>query len=564
MLDIVEKICYREFTEMKTITYFMRQKQKIKELQIMKKYLALVLSALILIGCLSACSSNEPAAKATDPVASAAPAAADSNADRVLNIGISSEISNIVPMSNNVAVANRDGLIVFALYDPLIWYDTTTDTLKPWIATEWSRSEDGKEWYFTLRDDVYFHNGDKMTAEDVAWSLNLIPENPVVTDANIPGYGHAEVVDDTHVTVYMDTPFAATENFFASYHMVMLDKSYQEEVGWEGYIDHPIGTGPYKFVDRALGAYVKMDANEQYWQGAPDIKHINLNILPDANSQLLSLEAGEVDVLQNVSLANCEKVEAMDGFTVDYCVAKTVAFINWGANSKLDTDENLRKAVACAINYDSICNVLNKGHTVPVTCMIAPGIHCRPADGTFTAALSYDPDAAKEYLAQSTYTDADVLSIVVTAGAKEESICKVIQGNLNEVGINAELKAIDGATYSTLIGEGNFDIGIYSTLPSLYDCNLMYQFYIPGTALFDKSKCEQKEELGALAIASLTEMDEEARTDIFRQMCNIMNEHAVKLPLYQDCNTFCFNGSVTNVHAIPGTNVRVAEWSWAK
>ena len=146
----------------------------------MKKYLALVLSALILIGCLSACGSNEPAAKATDPVASAAPAAADSNADRVLNIGISSEISNIVPMSNNVAVANRDGLIVFALYDPLIWYDTTTDTLKPWIATEWSHSEDGKEWYFTLRDDVYFHNGDKMTAEDVAWSLNLIPENPVV------------------------------------------------------------------------------------------------------------------------------------------------------------------------------------------------------------------------------------------------------------------------------------------------------------------------------------------------------------------------------------------------
>lgn len=179
MLDIVEKICYRELAEMKTITYFMRQKQKIKELQIMKKYLALVLSALILIGCLSACSSNEPAAKATDPVASAAPAAADSNADRVLNIGISSEISNIVPMSNNVAVANRDGLIVFALYDPLIWYDTTTDTLKPWIATEWSHSEDGKEWYFTLRDDVYFHNGDKMTAEDVAWSLNLIPENPV-------------------------------------------------------------------------------------------------------------------------------------------------------------------------------------------------------------------------------------------------------------------------------------------------------------------------------------------------------------------------------------------------
>lgn len=511
----------------------------------MKKYLALILAMLMIIGCLSVT------------------AAAADNSDRVLNIGISSEISNIVPMSNNVAVANRDGLIVFALYDSLLWYDTTTDTLKPWIATEWSHSEDGLEWYFTIRDDVYFHNGDKMTAEDVAWTLNLIPENPVVTDANIPGYGHAEVVDDTHVVVYMDSVFAAADNFFASYHIGILDKSYQEEVGWEGYIDHPIGTGPYKFVDRALGSYVKLEANELYWQGAPDIKYVNLNILPDANSQLLSLEAGEVDVLQNVSLANCDKVEKMDGFQVSYCTAKTVAFINWGTHSKLDTDENLRKAVAAAIDYDIICDVLNKGHTVPVTMMIAPGIRCRPEDGTFTPAQSYDPEAAKEFLAQSTYTSSDTLSIVVTAGSKEENVCKVIQGNLQEVGINAELKAIDGATYSTLTGEGNFDIGIYSTLPSLYDCNLMYQFYIPGTTTFDASKCEQKEELGALAIASLTELDEDARTEIFRQMADIMNEHAVKLPLYQDCNTFCFNSSVSGVQAIPGTNVRIAEWTWA-
>lgn len=510
----------------------------------MKKYFALILAMLMIIGCMSVT------------------AAAD-NSDRVLNIGISSEISNMVPMSNNVALSNRDGLIVFALYDPLIWYDTTTNELKPWLATEWSHSDDGMEWNFTIRDDVYFHNGDKMTAEDVAWSLNLIPENPVVTDANIPGFGHAEVVDDTHVKVVMDTVFAATENFFASYHMVMLDKSYQEEVGWEGYIDHPIGTGPYKFVERALGSYVKMDANEEYWQGAPDIKHVNLNILPDANSQLLSLEAGEVDVLQNVTLANCQKVEMMDGFTVDYCVADTVAFINWGANSKLDTDENLRKAVACAIDYDAICNILNKGHTVPVQCMIAPGIHCRPEDGTFTPALSHDVEAAKEYMANSTYAAGDKIVIICVAGSKEETVCKVIQGSLNEVGFDVELNAIDGATYMTMSAEGSFDIALYSTLPSLYDCNLLYQFYIPGTTAFENSKCEQKEEMGELALASLTEMDEEARTDIFRQMINIMNEHALKLALYQDCNTFCYNGNVANVHAIPGTNVRVAEWTWA-
>ena len=67
-----------------------------------------------------------------------------------------------------------------------------------------------------------------------------------------------------------------------------------------------------------------------------------------------------------------------------------------------------------------------------------------------------------------------------------------------------------------------------------------------------------------MANASLTEMDSEKRTEIFRQMIEIMNEHALKLPLYQDCNTFCYSNDLNNVKAIPGTNVRVAEWEWAK
>ena len=195
--------------------------------------------------------------------------------------------------------------------------------------------------------------------------------------------------------------------------------------------------------------------------------------------------------------------------------------------------------------------------------MIAPGIHCRPEDGTYTPAQPYDVEAAKEFLANSTYESTDVLSIIVVAGSKEEGVCKIIQGNLQDIGINAEMKALDGSSYSTLLGEGNFDISLYTTLPSLYDCNLIYQYYTPGTVRFDDSKFEGKEEMGRLALASLTEMDEEARTDIFRQMINIMNEEALMLPLYQDCNTFCFNGDVTNIDAIPGTNVRIAEWKWS-
>lgn len=482
--------------------------------------------------------------------------------DRMLQIGIGSEFSNIVPMSNNVALANRDGLMIFALYDPLLWFDTEAAELKPWICTEWETSEDGLEYILTIRDDVTFHNGTKMTVNDVVFTLNLIPENPVVTDANIPGFDYAEVIDDTHCRIVMEQPFAAVPNFLASYHLLVLSEEYYNEVGWEGYEEHPIGTGPYKFEDRVIGGSMTLSANEAYWNGAPDIKNVRINILPDSSAQVLSLETGEIDVLQDSSLQSCANIEKEEGLNVSYSDSFKVCFMGWGAKSTLDTDENLRKAVACAIDYDSINNVLNFGHTKSVSCLLAPGITDRPEDGTFTAPFGYDTEAAKTYLAASEY-DGRAFNIICTQGSKEENLCKIIQGNLLDIGINAELAAVDGATFMTYQSEGDYDINVYSTLPSLYDANLVYQNFMRGVSMFENSNFEYKEELADLGLATLVEMDHAKRQELFAQMFNIINEHARFLFLYQDCNTMAFNDDVAGCRAIPGTNYRIADWSWA-
>lgn len=510
----------------------------------MKKILTLVLALMLTLSCLGM------AIAETD--------------NRMLNIGIASEFSNIVPMSNNVALANRDGLMIFALYDPLLWYDTETNTLNPWLATEWQASEDGLEWILTIRDDVVFHNGSKMTVDDVVFTLNLIPSNPIVSIQNFPGFDHAEVVDDTHVKIVMSQPFAAAPNFLASYHLVMLSKEYYEQVGWEGYTDHPIGTGPYKFEDRVIGGSMTLSAHEDYWHGAPDIKNVKINILPDANAQILALETGEIDVLQDTSIQNALRIEKEDGLNVSYADSDKSCCINWGSRSALGSDENLRKAIASAINYEAINNTLNAGKTKFLTCMIAPGLTGRPDDGTFTPALPYDVEAAKEFLAASSYVPSSSLNIICTAGSKEEVVCQVIQGNLQEIGINAELHAVDGATYMTYQQDGDYDINVYSMLPSLYDANLIYQQYDRSTTRFGDLQYPEKEELADLCEATLTEMDSDAREALFAQIIDIMNVHAHFLYLYQDCNTISYNDSVANIHAIPGTNYRIADWTWAE
>lgn len=487
------------------------------------------------------------------------PAETDHSED-TLNIGIGSEFSNIVPMSNNVALSNRDGIMIFALYDPLLWFDTETSTIKPWICTDWEVSEDGLEYTLKIRDDVYFHNGSKLTADDVVWTLNLCPENPTVTLANCPGFGHAEKVDDTTVKLIMEKPFVAVPNFLASYHLVMLSKEYFDEVGWEGYQDKPIGTGPYKFAERVIGGSMTLEANENYWGGKPDIQNVKINIIPDPNAQVLALEAGEIDVLMNAPLSNCSKLEQNDDIEVSYRDSFLVCSLTMGM--KIILNDNLRKAIAYAINVDEINNQLNLGKTKAVSCGLAPGVTGRPDEGSFTAPIKYDPEEAKRLFEASEYDNSQPLAIVCVAGSRDEQICKVLQGNLQNIGMSVELSAVDGATYMTYLYGGQVDLSVYSALPSLYDANLVAQSYDRNSATWVTVVYPEKDLLADLSEASKYELDPEKRKAMFAEIISIQNENAYQVNLFQDCNTVAFNGRVKDVKAIPGTNYRIAEWSW--
>lgn len=531
-----------------------------------RKKVFAVLTAVVMAAVISGCGNS---GKSEEKAAIGNPGTKESVTKEVaeqdaLIIGIGSEFSNMVPMSNNVALANRDGITIFALYDPLLWFDTTTSELKSWVCEEWSVSDDGLEYTLKLRDDVYFHNGSKMTAEDVAWTLNLIPENPVPCTDNMPYFKNAEVIDDTTVKFYMEKPFAAMPNALASYHLVVLSKDYYDEVGWEGYQAHPIGTGPYKFVTRVLGGSLELESFEDYWGGAADIKKVMLRILPDSNSQILSLETGEINVLMNASIQNLKRIENEKGINWDYCDSFKACYVNWGYKSELQTDENLRKALASAINYEAINDTLNFGYTKPANCLIAPGVTARPDDGTFTDSLKYDPEAAKQYLAASDYKQGKALRIICTAGSVEENICKIIQGDLQAIGVTAELAALDGATFMTSQNEGDFDVAIYSTLPSLYDANLLYQFFNRATNIYKLSQYPDKEKLADIALATHGEADPEKRKALFAEMQDLINEHCYQTYLYYDVNTMSWRDGVEGIHAIPGTNYRIDEWSWEK
>lgn len=219
--------------------------------KVLSLVLVLVLAGSILAGCGN--SNSTPASGAASTGGSQG--TQGSQAKDSLNVVTYADPIGVFPLHVDYSAdKTRDGVFFQQVYDTLFRLDAEGNP-EPWLATEYEVSEDGLEWTFTLRDDVYFHNGEKMTAEDVVFSWETaLAENPTAATSMLNGLAAGEVIDDTHVKATLSHVSPAFLNMLCTQMGVIINKAYYEEVGGaEGYAAHPVGTGAYKFVSRTSG-----------------------------------------------------------------------------------------------------------------------------------------------------------------------------------------------------------------------------------------------------------------------------------------------------------------------
>jgi peptide/nickel transport system substrate-binding protein len=186
------------------------------------------------------------------------------------------------------------------LFDTLIWEDSTGRPI-PWLASKWDRSADGKEWRFTLRDGIKWHDGAPLTAEDVAFTFKYMTEGPGRNASVIHARGLRQVVDQVKaessntVVFRLRRPFAPFEENIAG-RLMILPKHIWDNVSDPVKLRDPkafMGSGPYqlKSYDEATGSYLYV-ANESYFLGVPYVRRLEFVPAPD---QLLALQRGEID-----------------------------------------------------------------------------------------------------------------------------------------------------------------------------------------------------------------------------------------------------------------------------
>lgn len=560
------KIVYNIVSLRSASDQFIKQEEtkmnKMRFHKVLSLVLVLVLAGSILAGCGS--SNSTPASGAASTGGSQG--TQGSQAKDSLNVVTYADPIGVFPLHVDYSAdKTRDGVFFQQVYDTLFRLDAEGNP-EPWLATEYEVSEDGLEWTFTLRDDVYFHNGEKMTAEDVVFSWETaLAENPTAATSMLNGLAAGEVIDDTHVKATLSHVSPAFLNMLCTQMGVIINKAYYEEVGGaEGYAAHPVGTGAYKFVSRTSGEKIVLEANEDYWAGAPAIKNVQISIISNISTQFLSLESGDADVVINADLSSCTKLQENSPVTWDSTGSATRTLISFGwTKDYIRDDLNLRMAIQSAIRKEDLLAGVLFGQGKILDIDVVTGFPTSPDEGTYTV-IPYDQEAAKEYLAKSNY-DGRELEIYVITGSTCEKAAQIIQGQLAEVGIKVAVVPCDNATFSSAQRNASADMNISD------NTNVWFDFCNPGASYNPDMETTFKHEeyfkdvdiikdyYAKIAI----EQDPAARKQLMADLMSFGVENAYQIPLYASVNAIAYNKNLQGVAASPVSDFYIHKLSWS-
>jgi peptide/nickel transport system substrate-binding protein len=357
-----------------------------------------------------------------------------------------------------------------------------------------------------------------------------------------------EIVDELTCIVHFKAPYAPALNWMSTRQFGIHSKKYFDEVGMQGMVDNPIGTGAFKYASRIPGDSITLDRNDNYWQGPAQFSKVTIKTIPDVNTLLLALQTGDVDVIINPPIGNLQllndpniKWDAIDAGTT------LVLRFNLMPTNWVQSDLNFRKAVQYAVDRDAI-NLAVYGGKAEVTDMMgSTSFTSRPPAGSYTS-FNRDLEKAKEYLAASNYDGREFRVIAIT-GTSASAAAEIMQASLSEIGINMKIVAVDSATFFDTIGKtGDFDADIEAIGASHLDFDRLFnQYALERQYLYPNWVGPRTEEIDKIIKESRAEPDEAKRVQGWSKITSIVNEDAIDVYLVQEIDTLAWRTDIKNV-----------------
>lgn len=483
------------------------------------KIIALLLCTVLVAGTLAACGNSSTQSGTTNE-----------NGQKYkdeLVITMTADVKGFDPMKNWNGASYY---LYWTVYERLFYLNPDTGKYEPELAKSWDISEDGKTITFHLQENVKWHDGTPFTAQDVKYTVERSIE---LGTGNYPGVDHVEVVDDHTAKFVFNEPESVFMDKQWTGDCCIIKDGTDEELA-----QHPMGTGPFKFVDWVSGDHVTIEAFEDYWGEKPKTKRIYFRIIPEANARLVALQTGEVDIaVLNAETAN--SVVSDDNLKLLSTVSTSVNYLGMNTSKAPFDNKLVRQAISYAIDKDAIVTAQLDGQGTAIKSFVAPAIKDF-YDGF--EGYTYDPAKAKELLTQAGYPNGFETTLAHSASANQLTV-QLIQANLGDIGIKVKIDGMESATYSDITKAGETEMFVGGRSGGSADSYVMMFFSEtmgPNGNIFFFAN----DRLDELYRKSHVTTDLKARFELYKEIQQIISDEAPCVPLY--CG-YQFMGTQKNV-----------------
>jgi peptide/nickel transport system substrate-binding protein len=392
--------------------------------------------------------------------------------DNTLVIGVDADPPVLDPTIANQGITYRPSSQV---YEGLVFRTPDTNEIIPRLATSWEQIDD-TTWRFELLEGVQFADGTPFNAEAVKFSLErfINPETKAANAFTLKALKEVQVVDDTTVDLILNFPYAPLLANLAIFNPVIISPTAFEQHG-EDYPLHPSGTGAYQLVEYSSGNRIVLERNPLWREEPAPFEQIIFRVIPDEVTQIAELRSGGIHLLQSVTPNILREFADDPDFSIVKRTSFGTSYLGFNTKDGLATDPKVRHAIAKAIDRDAIVNELLEGLAERGEALI-PDIVFGVSKNI--EPIPYDPEAAKQELADAGIAPGTTLKLLATNAATSQRLAQAVQFNLQQVGLEVEIVTSDFASYrSALQQDGYGDLFLNADGPTSLDADFAFTQY---------------------------------------------------------------------------------------
>ena len=435
--------------------------------------------------------------------------------------------------SDNLDPVTQDGNVNIWLFgltmEGLVRASDDGKSIEPWLAESWDINPEGTQYTFHLKPGVKFANGTEVTTEDWIWSIERARDTESSAWAfAMEAIESVEAPDENTLVITLTEPWAPILADLAMFNASVQSKAYYEEVGEEAYTQAPMGTGPFYFAEWQKGEYVLLEKNTNYWNpDEPKLDSVKFTVVPDDNSRVMQLQAGQVDAITFVPWNRMEELDADPDIVAVGLPSNEVRNMIFNNTIEPLNDARVRRALAMATDLEELRDVALYGYgELATSFMSVNGMYWNEN----VDYPEYDPEGAKELLTEAGYGDGFEITLALDSGNTiHATMGTLLKEQWAEVGITLNLETLEKGTINERMNNLTLDLQIRPWTNDMADPSQQADY----SCIYDNAMCLmsgwQNEEVEAVVNEAKTELDPEKRQELYYEIQQMM---ADELPFF--------------------------------